>query len=629
LIRGNFRVDPMLQHFPQGTRRRNNRFFSGLLATWTLLIFSSAGWNVYAVNRDTIEKALVEARTILEHNLAYRRWNAKHGGVYAVLSKDNQPNPFIQLTFRDLASCEGVALTLINPYQMTRQAYEMLRQYSPSLAVANRTVSLNPVNSENSPDDWERTALLAFEKGVPEVSEVTQIEGRPYLRLLAPYLTEEKCLHCHGYQGYQVGDIRGGASIAVPMEPYEEIAAGSRASILFSHLLLWFLGTGGILLFGRSFQRYESAIAASEEKYRIVSEFAHHFEWWIDEQERIAFVSPSCKRVTGYDREEYLARPQLLLEIIHPDDQKRFEAYISKAKNEDQDEQVFRIITKDGRVRWLSHSCSAIRLEGKYLGRRGSNRDITEKMELEERLIQAKKMECLGHFSAGIAHDFNNVLSSITTFTHLIEDELEEKRPQLESLFYHILIAAKLGRNMTSNLLAFGRRQGTRLEPLSLNKVVREGLPIIKALLHEDIYCRLALSEADLPVRVDGAQIEQLLINICTNARDAMPQGGELRIETGPLALAEPRAGQFGTIPAGRYMMLLISDSGHGIPPDDMPQIFEPFFSTKNCKGTGLGLAIVSNIIKENGAHLEVDSAIGRGTTFRVFFAVLDPTAAG
>jgi PAS domain S-box-containing protein len=603
------------------------RFSFWLLGGWTLLIAVSAGWNIHAINRDTIDKARVEARTIFEHNLAYRRWNSLHGGVYAAVSEHNPPNPYLLVAGRDLAADDGRRLTMINPFRMTKQAYDLLRQHTPELAALNRTVSLSPLNPENEPDGWERTALLSFEEGVDEVTEITLIEGRHYMRLLAPYVTEEQCLKCHAVQGYRQGDIRGGMSISVPMAPYFEIANASRNSILINHLLLWLLGGGGILLLTRSLVRYQRAIAESEEKFRIVSEYAHHFEWWIDENNAIAFISPSCLRVTGYSREEFMARPQLLYETIHPGDRALIRDHIFNVEEVLQEDRTFRIVTKEGRIRWLAHTCSPIVIEGRYRGKRGSNRDITDTKQLEEELLQARKMECLGHFAGGVAHDFNNILTSITTFAHLLEDEMEGGQEHLRDYFSHMLVAAKLGKNMTSNLLAFGSRQIVRPAPVRLNGRIDEVATIIQALLSEDIELRRNLAADELPVLADCHQVEQILINLCTNARDAMLQGGVLRIETRRLGLAAPHPGRFGDIPAGTYMVLAVADTGFGIPPGNMDHIFEPFFSTKDrCRGTGLGLAIVSRIVSENNAFIDVSSEMGQGTTFRIFFPALGET---
>ncbi len=599
------------------------KYFILVVGCWTLLLAFSVFWNLHENEKDTIGKARVEARTILQHNLAYRRWNSLHGGVYAKVSPSNPPNPYIVDKNRDITTTDGIQLTLINPFQMTKQAYALLRKQSPYLAVINKTVSLNPLNPENYPDEWEHKALLAFDEGKSEVDELTDFMGFPYMRVMAPYYTEKQCLKCHEHQGYSIGDIRGGMSIAVPMEPYYDAASRTRRIINFTHLTLWALGTLAIILFFHGLRRYKQAVTESEEKFRIVSEFAYNFECWVKEGGEFAFISPSCEWITGYSREEFYKNPGLMLEIIHPEDRENFKTHITDFMEPAHEEFEYRIITKDGQIRWVSHACMPIFDKGQFLGRRGSTRDVTDKKRLEEQLFQAQKMECLGHFAGGVAHDFNNVLSSITTFTHLLQDELAESDDDLHEYIDHIIIAAKLGRNLTSNLLAFGRRQISRPKEIHLNELIYNIATIVRSLISEDIKCIISLSKEEIPVFADPHQIEQIVINLCTNARDAMHDGGELLIKTSMILLDKPHAGKFGSIPTGEYMVLTVADTGHGINIRDLNHIFEPFFSTKDsCKGTGLGLSIVANIIKENRAYIDVESSLKKGTTFKVFFPV-------
>lgn len=597
------------------------RFSITFLAIWSCLILLSYTWNIHENYRGLYSKALVEAKTIFQHNLAYRRWNSMFGGVYAPVTAVNTPNPYVVGPQRDLMTMEGVQLTMINPFRMTKQAYDLMKLHSPELAVLNRTVSLNPLNSDNFPDEWERKALIAFEEGKGEVSEITTIEGHPYLRLLSPYVTEERCLKCHAHQGYDIGDVRGGMSIAVPMQPYYDAAESSRRIIGTTHLIIWLLGSMAIMLFSNGLRRYKAAIAKNEEKFRIVSEFAYNFEYWIDKEKKLAFISPSCERITGYSRREFEKHSKLLFEIIHPDDREAFKGHLEEFDEPVHDDIEYRIITKSGQERWLSHTCIPIYAEGEFLGRRGSNRDITDKKRLEEELIQAKKVECLGHFAGGVAHDFNNVLSSIATFTHLLLDEVDENNESAQDYINHIIIAAKLGRNLTSNLLSFGRKQIVRRREARLNAIITNIERLLRTLLHEDIELTVELTDTEAPVFVDAHQIEQILINLSTNARDAMPDGGVLKIASSLMLLDRPVEGSFGEIPAGSFMVLSVSDSGFGIPEQHLAGIFAPFYTTKDsCKGTGLGLSIIDNIVKEHEAYISVESRLNEGTTFSIYF---------
>lgn len=606
----------------------SQRFLLGLLAVWSLLLAISILWNLHENYKETLEKARVEARTILQHNLAYRRWNSMHGGVYAKVTNENRPNPYIVVGNRDIVTNNGTKYTLINPFQMTKQAYDLLKKQSPHLAAINRTVSENPLNPENLPDAWERKALQAFEEGRDEVNELTYIFGLPYMRLLAPYITEERCLKCHEHQGYNIGDIRGGMSIAVPMQPYYMASFQTRKIIVLTHLALWGLGAGIIILFFIGIGKYKKAIAASEEEFRIVSEFAYNFECWINNKGGISFISPSCERITGYSRDDFYNDPKLLHTMILPDDREIFKNHLCEISDPAHEEIEYRITTKDGETRWLAHSCTPIYEKGEFLGRRGSTRDITDKKRLEDQLFQAQKMECLGHFSGGVAHDFNNVLSSIATFTHLLIDEIEDPNEDLQEYLDHIIIAAKLGRNLTSNLLAFGKKQIARPKILKLNEIIYDVSNLVRSLMSEDIAIKLSLSKEDTSIYADPHQIGQTVINLCTNARDAMLEGGELTIKTNEILFDRPYKGTFSEIPAGDYMVLSVTDTGYGINASDLTHIFEPFFTTKDsCKGTGLGLSIIFNIAKENKAFIDVESALGKGTTFKVYFPTVKEDA--
>lgn len=594
-----------------------------LLLTWSVLLCLSAIWNLHENFRGTYARALVEAETIFQHNLAYRRWNSMHGGVYAKVSEINKPNPYILSENRDITGTDGTELTIINPFQMTKQAYDLLKQQSPKLAVLNRTVSLDPLNPENAPDKWETAALEAFDAGSGAVSEITTIDGAPYMRLISPYITEKRCLPCHAEQGYAIDDIRGGMSIAVPMHPYYQAAVSSRKIIVKTHLLLWLLGVTTIGLLFAGLRRYQTAIREEKEKFRIVSEFAYNFEYWIDENKVLTFISPSCKRITGYSRQEFLENKNLMYEIIHPDDKRLFDDHLQSLDEPGHQSIEYRVVTKGGAIRWLSHTCNPIFVDDHFLGRRGSNIDITARKDLEEELLQAKKLEYFGHFASGVAHDFNNVLTSISTLTHLMLDHIEENDTVLNEYSDNIIIAAKLGQNLTSNLLLFGRKRSMAVQKIWLSTVVRNIEKILHVLVGDEVICKISLSTSEQPVMADSHRIEQVLINLTTNARDAMTKGGILSLSTTTIALHQTQISRFGDIPAGEYVLLSVADTGAGIDEETLAHIFEPFFSTKSgSKGTGLGLAIVHDIVKSHGAFIDIDSSLGQGTTFNLYFPV-------
>jgi signal transduction histidine kinase/CheY-like chemotaxis protein len=242
-------------------------------------------------------------------------------------------------------------------------------------------------------------------------------------------------------------------------------------------------------------------------------------------------------------------------------------------------------------------------------------RDISERKGLEEQLRQAQKMEAIGILAGGVAHDFNNILSTIVGYTSLLQMKLKAGDPFKEYI-ERILSATERAVNLTSSLLAFSRKQEIELRPLDINDTIYGFHKILARLIGEDIDFHLDLASRTLVVDADVRQVEQLLMNLANNSRDAMPRGGKLTIRTEAVVLKEPRA----EIPAGSYAVITVADSGTGMSMDVQAHIFEPFFTTKEVgKGTGLGLAIVYGIIKKHSGFIHMASTSGAGTAFSIY----------
>jgi two-component system, cell cycle sensor histidine kinase and response regulator CckA len=250
---------------------------------------------------------------------------------------------------------------------------------------------------------------------------------------------------------------------------------------------------------------------------------------------------------------------------------------------------------------------------------------LQEKQRLEEQLIQAQKMESLANLSAGIAHDFNNILQSILGYTQLALISREDDR-HLETFRQIEKIVGK-GRQLTEQFLTFGRKKMPSLSSLDLNQKIQDLLTLFRRTIPGMIDIEVNLSSDLKPVRADAGQIEQVLMNLAINAKDAMPHGGRLSFKT--------KNTQNGAEPPfpdgsrkGGYVLLSITDTGHGIPPQHMKRIYEPFFTTKpSGKGTGLGLAMVYAIVKNHGGTIECASKVGEGTTFSIYFPALERTS--
>ncbi len=250
--------------------------------------------------------------------------------------------------------------------------------------------------------------------------------------------------------------------------------------------------------------------------------------------------------------------------------------------------------------------------------------DITEKRKLEEQLRQAQKMEAIGTLAGGVAHDFNNILTAIIGYGNIIKMKMKPDDP-LQASIDEILSSSDRAANLTRGLLAFSRKQIINPSPVDLNSVVLSIDKLLLRLIGEDVHLSTSLAEESLIVMADAVQIEQVLMNLATNARDAMPDGGTLSITTQRSAMDEEFIALHGFGTPGRYALIAVSDTGVGMDEETREKIFEPFFTTKELgKGTGLGLAIVYGIVKQHNGNIDVYSEPGRGTTFKIYLPLVD-----
>jgi two-component system cell cycle sensor histidine kinase/response regulator CckA len=308
------------------------------------------------------------------------------------------------------------------------------------------------------------------------------------------------------------------------------------------------------------------------------------------------------------------------LEIVHTADRAGLEEALSRAATEGRSFDIdFRVIAPDGRLRWFAMSGHGEKEESGATNRVfGLIMDVTERRHLEEQLIQSQKMEAIGRLAGGIAHDFNNLLTGILGYARFAISSLPEGHPARGDVF-EIERAGTRAAALTSQLLSYARRQMIAPRVTSLNDLVRGMDSMLRRLIGEDIVLETRCAPELWAARVDPAQFEQVILNLTVNARDAMPRGGRLNVETGNRVLGGAESLGHPEVTPGSYVMLTVADTGTGMDPATQARIFEPFFTTKEQgKGTGLGLAVAYGIIAQAGGHILVSSELDRGTMFTV-----------
>lgn len=345
----------------------------------------------------------------------------------------------------------------------------------------------------------------------------------------------------------------------------------------------------------------------------------------IDRDGRLIDINPAgLQIIKASSPEEVLGRS--IIPMIEPEHREDFERTIQRIFNQRTTEYLhLKIRDLKGEVHYIEGRYMPLRNPaGETIGILSISRDITEYKRLESQLYHSQKMEAIGQLAGGIAHDFNNMLNAIIGFGSLIDMNLKEDNPN-KSYIREILKAAERATHLTRGLLTFSRKQPVRFETIELNELIKGFEKILKRIIGEDIKLKTILSEEPLIIMADPGQIEQVLMNLATNARDAMPDGGTIEIMTSTIQIDEDFIKKHGYGKPGSYVLIRFSDTGMGMDEITLSKIFEPFFTTKPFgKGTGLGLAIVYGIVKQHDGYINVESSPGKGTTFNIYLPLTE-----
>ena len=406
--------------------------------------------------------------------------------------------------------------------------------------------------------------------------------------------------------------VLGDAYFFLPMQP-------SRRAFkdYLVHLALFVLMALLICAFNAALRTAQQAVKASEANFRSLVENAPYGICRCEANGQLVEANPSLIAMLGFRSADELLRRDLAADIYHDPEQREvlLERFLSGRSFDKVEMQWTR---QDGSAMVARVSGRPIRDTHKTVSFELYAEDITEQRALEQQLRQSQKMEAVGRLAGGIAHDFNNLLMVISGYCEFLLQKIGPD-PSLRGFAQEIANAADRATSLTRQLLAFSRKQVLTPKVLDLNAIVSEHLKMLPRLIGEDIDLVNLPAEGLGQVKADPGQIEQVVMNLVVNARDAMPGGGKLTIETANVTLDEAYARRHPGVTPGEYVMLAISDSGMGMDVETQSHIFEPFFTTKGQKGTGLGLSMVYGIVKQSGGYIWVYSEVGHGTTFKVY----------
>lgn len=618
------------------------RNFIIVITSWTVIVAASLSWNIINEKQQTMRLAQKDVLANFNKDQAFRFWGASHGGVYVPITKKTPPNEHLShIPDRDITIPSGKQLTLMNPAYMVRQ---MMNDYGELYGARGRIVSLKPFNPNNAPDPWEHKALLAFEQGMQEVQEIAPLDNASYLRMMRPMFIKQSCLKCHASQGYKVGDVRGGVGVSINMQPYLDEEWQAIKTFITSHSLIWLLGITSIsIITQRNQQNSRKNIATLKE----LAELRHYLQNVFDSMPSILVGVNRDGNVTHWNHEaERITNKSIpivegaLIDTVIPLLSGQMQQ-VKKAIQERMPQKMERIVHATNGEQQYADIVVYPLVMNAQIGAVIRIDDITERVHIEEMMVQTEKMLSVGGLAAGMAHEINNPLGGIlqgqqNIRRRLLPDlkkniEVAKKydidlnnlygylqERQIIQFLDDVANAGKRASDIVTNMLQFSRKSNITKEMVNITELIDQVLEL--ASMDYDLKKRydfraieITRDYADpLPlVPCVASEIQQVLLNVIRNAAHAIMTSKQDIIK-GHLKVRAQQS----TI----GIRIDIEDNGHGMDEATRKRIFEPFFTTKQPgQGTGLGMSVSYFIIVEtHNGEMQVESEQNKGTKLTI-----------
>ncbi len=635
--------------------RGRKRVTFGALLFWTFIISGSLYWSINQSNQHALALAHKEAIALFNKDQGFRLWGTNHGGVYVPITERTTPSPYMaHIPERDIETPLGQKLTLMNPAYMVRQ---LMEDYDQLYGIKGKITGKILLRPENAPDDWEFEALDKLEKGAEEVLEVTEIDGKPFLRLMRPMMMKEGCVKCHGHLGFKVGDLRGGVGVSVPVAPYLKVSEEGKIALWISHLVIWVLGVGGIGIGSRQIsshilevrnlnekleervakrtlalqhqltEREKAEVLAREQGNRLQSIVNSAADGIItfDNNLEIETFNAAAVSIFEFTDQEVIGKP---ISVIFPSliklssGDQFFNEFQGEHSNKNNGGSEVYACRKNGEMFPIYVGISAVDL-GKRKIFTAIVRDLTKAKEAEKRLMEAISQaetanEAKSEFLSRMSHELRTPLNGVLGFAQLLEQASDEPLSDTQGRYVdHILLAGDHLLTLINEVLDLSKIESGKLtldiSPFTPGNAVHESLGMTENLANnhniELIDCASCCTQ-NVSLNVDEARFRQILVNLITN-------GIKYNKKDGSVSLSCESIGD-----DGAFYRFSVTDTGIGIPEDKIEYLFEPFNrlgkEASKTDGTGIGLTITKMLAELMGGRIGVKSKLGVGSTFWV-----------